>query len=81
MAIKMSQTSDLHEVYNSANWHTRHVKFDSISQKYSHKDWLEDCMTADVMIMNWRTWAPNQLEIRFSSLEDATFWDLSWSIT
>lgn len=48
-----------------------------MTQKYAHVNWLEMHMMEDVMIMNWRTWAPSQLEIRFLSQADATFWDLS----
>ena len=75
--IKFSQTADSAEIYNSANWHIRHVKFNTITQwVQDHTSWLEDHMTADVMIMNWRRWPDPKLEIRFSSQEDATFWDL-----
>lgn len=75
--IKFSQTAPLHEVLNSANWCTRHVKFKYMAQKFAHLDWLEMHMTEDVMIMNVRQRAPAQLEIRFHSQADVTFWDLS----
>lgn len=79
--IKFSQSSPLHEVYNSANWCTRHVQFKDMAQKVAHVIWLEMHMTEDVMIMNWRQWVPAQLEIRFLSQADATFWDLSQSMS
>jgi hypothetical protein len=75
--IKFSQTAPLHEVLNSANWCTRHVQFKDKAEKCAHAIWLEMHMMEDVMILNWRQWTPPQLEIRFSSQADATFWDLS----